>query len=325
VWKVFVCLCVLTLTEGRAVSQTDSDWRGWMDRGNTAERAGDYATAAAAYREAVAVADHFPQNDHRRIFGYNSLAMMCDALGQFPDAEARYRQALAAAAESIGKQSHDYALILSNLGSLYVEMGQAGRGERVVREAMALQMALEHPDEVRIAMGRNILAEIVLLKGKYGESERLLTASIEVLTKHPEAWGETAVAENNLGVVRGYQKRFAEAEKLLLESIQIQEGHGGRDHPMVIRTINNLATVLYRSGKKREAGEALQRALSIAERRLGEEHPVYGTVLQNYAGFLRMTGEKSRAKSLQARATKILQESQRSTGSGAVIDISALK
>src|SRR5262249_12868513 len=159
-----------------------------MDRANAAERAGDYATAATAYHDAVRMAEHYAANDRRRIYSWNALAMMYDALGRLPDGAAAYRRALAAAERSTGKNSADYALIQGNLASLYVEMGQTARGEEMVRKSLATYAAMEQPDEVRIAMSRNILAEILLLSRKKQEADELLTASLAALAGHPDAW-----------------------------------------------------------------------------------------------------------------------------------------
>jgi tetratricopeptide (TPR) repeat protein len=323
--SVLTCFSALILIGHSAESQSWDEWKTVMDRGNAAERAGDYAAAAGAYHDAVRLTEHYAPNDRRHVYSWNALAMMYDALGRLPDGAAAYRRSLAAAERSTGKGSPDYALIQGNLASLYVEMGQTARGEEMVRKSLASYAAMEHPDEVRIAMARNILAEILLLSRKIREADDLLTASLAVLVKHPEAWTETAVGMNNMGVVRTYQRRFGEAEQLLRRAISMMEEHMGIDHPMLVRTLNNMATLLYQSGRRDEAGQALQRAVTIAETRLGGEHPIYGAVLQNYAEYLRDAGDKAGAKTLQARAAKVLRESRRINGMGSVVDISALR
>ena len=99
----------------------------------------------------------------------------------------------------------------------------------------------------------------------------------------------------------------------------------GPDHPMLVRILNNLASLENRTGHREEAGQRLRRALDIAERRLGPEHPSYAALLANYAAFLRQGGDKSRAKELAAQSTEILKDSSRRNGLGAVVDISSLR
>jgi tetratricopeptide (TPR) repeat protein len=149
--------------------------------------------------------------------------------------------------------------------------------------------------------------------------------ALPVLEKNPRAWSQTAIATNNLGVARFFLGNNDDARRLLLRALDIVEQHMGTDHPMLVRTLNNLASLAARTGHREEAGERLRRGLDIAERRLGPEHPVYAALLANYAELLRLGGEKSQAKVLAARSNEILKDSSRRNGIGAVIDISSLR
>ena len=320
---VLAC-AVAFLTAVAGFPQTD-EWRARMDEGAVAEITGDYAKAAASYDAATEIAERFDRHDTRRAVAWNALATMHDAVGRFAESEAAYRRALKAAAESTGKSGPEYGLVLGNLGSVYMETGQAAAGEKMLRQALAIHSAADPPDQLRIAIAQNGLAEALSLQHKYQESERLLTKALAVLEKNPVAWGETAIATNNLGVARFYLGNREEAGLLLLQALAKLEQHLGPDHPMLARTLNNLATLESRSGHREEAGERMRRALDIAERRLGPDHPVYAGLLSNYAEILRRGGEKSRAKELQARSNQILKDVSRRNGIGSVVDVSSLR
>ena len=319
---LFVLTVVLTVLP--VVAQPD-EWRLRMDEGAAAEIAGDYAKGVAAYRVAAEIAERFDRGDKRRVAASNALANMYDAMGQFADAEAQYRRALKAAAESAGKSSPEYALVLGNIGTVYVETGQPASGEKLMREALALYAACDPPDQLRIAIAKNAVAEVLSVNGKHKEAETLLTEALPVLEKNPDIWGETAIATNNLGVARFSLGKHDEARQLLRRALAMMEEHAGPDHPMLARTLNNMASLEARTGHREEAGRSLRRALDIAERRLGPEHPVYAAILGNYAAFLRQGGEKSQAKVLEARSNQILKDSSRRNGIGAVIDVHSLR
>jgi tetratricopeptide (TPR) repeat protein len=253
------------------------------------------------------------------------MATMYDAAGQFADAAAGYRRALKEAAASVGKTGPEYALVLSNLGASYVQTGQAAAGEKLVREALAIYSAADPPDEFRIAVAQNALGEILCLIRKYQEAGTLLTRSLAVLQKEPGAWGETALARNTLGVVRFEEGNPEEARRLILEALTALERHLGLDHPMLVRILNNLASLANRSGHREEAGQLLRRSLDIAEKRLGPEHPAYALLLGNYAAFLRQGGDKSGAKVLEAQSTRILKDIGRRNGLGDVVDVNSLR
>jgi tetratricopeptide (TPR) repeat protein len=309
------------LTAVAGFPQSDT-WQLRMDEAARAETAGDYAKALTAYQSVSEIAETLDPRDPRRALTWNSLGAVYDALARFTDAEGAYRRALAAAVESKGKSSEQYALVLANLGSLYLEMGQNTRAGKCLRDSLAVNLGA---DDRRRAIARISLAEVLSRAGKFDEAAGELTESIAVLEKLPADWGELASALNNLGAVRFEQKNYPAARRVLLRALAMEEQHVGRDHPLLLRALNNLASVAGRMGDREEAGQRLRRAVDIAETRLGLEHPMYGTLLANYAAYLRETGDKARAKTLQAQSTRILKNSGRSNGIGSVVDISALQ
>ena len=312
------------LTSGVGFPQTD-DWSSRMNEGVAAEMAGDYARAASSYRAATEVAERFDRRDRRRVVAWNSMATMYDSMGRIAEAEAGYRRALKEAEASTGKAGPEYALVLANLGSAYVETGQTAAGEKLLRQALAIYSAADPPNELRVAIAQNGLAEVFCVERKYKEAGPLLTRALSVLEKYPTAWRETALARNSLGAVRHFEDKPEEGRGLMLQALAIMEQHWGPDHPMLVRVLNNLALAEYGTGLREEAGQRLRRALDIAERRLGPEHPAYGFLLSNYAAFLRQTGDKSQAKALQAQSSQILRDSGRLNGVGEVIDINSLR
>jgi len=295
-----------------------------MTEGARAEAAGDYSRAAASYQQAVDLTERFERGDVRRPAAWNSLASMYDALGRYTEAETSYRRAIGAAEDAGGKTTPEYARLLANLGTLYVEMGQTLRGENLLRTALTIRSPGK-ADELQRAITQNCLAETLSASGKYKEADELLAASLPVLERHEGAWLETAAALNSFGMVRIQQNRYSEAGEFFLRSLKMAEGRLGRDHPLLTRPLNNLATVATHEGRREEAGADLRRALAIAEQRLGTEHPVYARLLANYASYLRETGQKSRARTLAARSSEILRDNNRRNGAGALVDVTELR
>jgi tetratricopeptide (TPR) repeat protein len=319
-----LAVAIVILTSVAGFPQTN-DWRPLMEEGAAAEKVGDYAKAVSSYRMATEAADRFDHRDRRRAVSWNAMATMYDALGRFAEAEAAYRRALKEAAESTGKAGPDYALVLGNIGSWYVETGQRAAGEKLLRESLAIYSAADPPDELHIAVAQNGLGEVLCDSRKYKEAGPLLTRAVAVLEKNPRALSETALAKNNLGVVRFLEGNYEEARRLFLEAVAMIEQRLGPEHPMLARILNNLASVENRTGHREEAGQRIRRALDIAEKRLGPDHPAYAALLANYAAFLRQGGDKSGAKALEARSTQIMKDSSRRNGLGAVIDVNSLR
>ena len=189
-------IAILTCVAG--FPQAD-DWQSRMKEGGAAETVGDYARAASLYRVATEVAERFDGRDRRRAVAWNAMATMYDAIGRFAEAGAAYRRALKEAAEATGKAGPEYALVLGNLGTWYVETGQRAAGEKRLRESLAIYSAADPPDELRIAVAQDGLAEVLCVGRKYKEADPLLTRALAVLEKNPRVWGETALGKEQPG------------------------------------------------------------------------------------------------------------------------------
>ena len=86
--------------------------------------------------------------------------------------------------------------------------------------------------------------------------------------KHPD----TALSLNNLAGFYQIQKKYAEAESLLLHSLAIYEQVLGPNHPDTALSLNNLAILYKNQGKYKEAEPLYLRALVIWEQALGPTH-----------------------------------------------------
>jgi tetratricopeptide (TPR) repeat protein len=300
------------------------EWRQSMDQGNAAEAAGDYQKAVDSFRDAARFAGQFDRKDMRRVLAWDGLATMSDALGRLTDAEDYYRRALEAAEQAGGKSSAVYGFVLARLGTLYASMGQTGKGEKVLRTALAIERT-SGADELKIAMAQDCLAEVLSFAGKYDEARSLLTSSLAIFEKLPNNWNEDSIALNELAVLSYHRGSYADAEQMLRRSLTLAESHAGPEHPMLARPLNDLATVLAAEGRIEEAGAVFRRAMGIAEMHLGAQTRVYGRLLANYAACLRLAGDKTQAKLLEAQAREILRDSDRRNGLGAVVDISELR
>ena len=80
-----------------------------------------------------------------------------------------------------------------------------------------------------------------------------------------------------------HEGKYAEAEPLALQAIEVSLKKNGPDHPNTDTSLNNLAFLYYTQGKYDLAEPLLKRALAIDEKALGPDHPDTGTSLNNLA------------------------------------------
>ena len=87
---------------------------------------------------------------------------------------------------------------------------------------------------------------------------------------------------NNLSNTLIFEHRFADAEKLLRETLEIQRRVLGPEHPETVRFMVNLATSIVHQGRFDEAEKLERHALDI-RRRVLHNHPDTALSLYNLA------------------------------------------
>jgi tetratricopeptide (TPR) repeat protein len=314
----------MVLCEGWGKEDGD-EWERLMLEAAAQEQAGNYLAAAASYSGAVRMAER-PGSSYLQLpLSLNSLANVDVELGNVTEAERLYRRSLGILEKGGDGESPRYAVILRNLGSLYIERGEFARGEALLRKSLAMNARLLAPDDQEVAATRNALAEALTTEGNYGEAERLLEQAQVILEKQPQHRRTLASTLNNLGVIRRIQGRNEEAVQLIERSIELFRSEIGPEHPMLVRGLNNLATAYAGMKRSEEADATFQKALALAQKYVGTKHPTYGAVLLNYAAFLRKIGRKGEAKTLEARSKEVQRDNARRNGLGMTVDASALR
>jgi tetratricopeptide (TPR) repeat protein/DNA-binding XRE family transcriptional regulator len=102
--------------------------------------------------------------------------------------------------------------------------------------------------------------------------------------------------------------RYAQAEPLYQQALQIWEQVLGPEHPAVARTLNGLAITCWIQGKYGEAEPLYRRALQIREQELGLEHPAVARALNGLAVLYVSWGKYSEVEPLYQRALQIWEQ-----------------
>jgi hypothetical protein len=148
----------------------------------------------------------------------NNLAFIAYYLqGKYPQAEALLSQTLEIERRALGSEHPITLWTLSGLASMYQRQGKYGLAEMQAAQALAgLRHAFgsEHPDTMESAAD---LALAYQSQVKFAESEALAREAFEFdRKKQPDDW-QRFRAESLLGASLAGEKKYAEAEPLLLE------------------------------------------------------------------------------------------------------------
>jgi tetratricopeptide (TPR) repeat protein len=95
--------------------------------------------------------------------------------------------------------------------------------------------------------------------------------------EHPSV----AASLNNLALLYDSQGRYAEAEPLYQQALEMTKRLLGEEHPSVATSLNNLAGLYNSQGRYAEAEPLYQQALDIAKQVLGANHLTTVTIREN--------------------------------------------
>jgi len=279
---------------------------------------------------------------------YRVLGRVQMNLGDYTSAEELVRSALAIHESDDGVLSSSAVATLAQLGDIHLQMGEPGEAVELYQRGLALieepasELRVEALHglggallkaggrlseaiavlERALALGERILPETPLVAavhnnlgaaafydGRYDDAIDHFNRAIDLLvvhfgTDHPRVM----FSQTNLAWLLMEQARFAEAEGLLSDLIEVQERMLGVDHPHRAANLNTMGSLHWRQGRTSRAIEWWERALDARVAAFGILHPdVAGT--QNSLGLAAASqGDLKRAEALYETALATLRD-----------------
>jgi len=182
----------------------------------------------AATREAIAAAEkaYGPENGHV-LDAMGNLAVALRTKGRYEDAEATLREAVRIATALYGP---DHATTLSARSNLLVVMDSEGRSAEALEERLSMlpvqaRLAADHPEILAYAW-KNIAGEQLYL-GRFADAQASAEKALAVwknLEGSDSEWHSVA-ARQSLAQALQFRGRYADAEEVLRETLDIQRRH----------------------------------------------------------------------------------------------------
>jgi len=122
-----------------------------------------------------------------------------------------------------------------------------------------------------------------------------------------EEYLELLASLKNLAVLCQIQGRYAEAEFLFQQELELYKRLLGNENSYVATSLNNLAGLYDSQGRYSEAEPLYKKALELRQRLLGEEHPDVATSFNNLALLYYSQGRYSEAEPLYKKALELRQ------------------
>jgi eukaryotic-like serine/threonine-protein kinase len=250
---------------------------------------------------------------------YLTLGHVYEKLGNFTQAETLFQEARGKSRQTNGEDSAAYGKVLLASGLLKVYQAQLPEAERLVREALSIEvrnLPANHPAVVdaRIALGRvhieeghyesaiselketlplipthddarlaeplSLLGDAYFYLGKYVDADSFYRqAMVKDVILHGTQHPSVADIYINLGHIQGYLANYAKSEEYYRRAMEIDESWYGKDNPETADAMNYVADECYWEGRNNEAAALLKTALDIMVRYYGENHPRVALVL----------------------------------------------
>lgn len=182
---------------------------------------GKYKQAEALYSQTLGIEIRQLGPEHPDTLGsMGNLATIYCSQGKYPQAEALQSRVLEVQRRILGTEHPDTLETMSGFVSLYQRQGRYALAETYATKALAGRqhvLGSEHPDTISSMAD---LALAYLSERKFAEAEPLVREALETEKKRqPNDWQRYRVA-SLLGASLAGQKKFADAELLLIEGYQ---------------------------------------------------------------------------------------------------------
>ena len=181
-------------------------------------RQGKYDQAEEIYRQVLEVRRRTQGPEHpTTLFTMTNLgAVYVGKKSNLDEAERLFLEALRGQRKMLGSENRDTILTMSNLGTLWLSEGRAGEAEKMLAESLDLRLRVlgeRHPDTLA---SMALLGEALFRQSRFAEAEVRLRDAVAGFEKSGSDTWVRRMALVFLGVSLSGQKRYQEAEPLLL-------------------------------------------------------------------------------------------------------------
>lgn len=146
----------------------------------------------------------------------NNLARVYSDEGKYAQAEALNTKVLEVRRRNLGEEHPDTLRSMTNLAGVYRKEAKYAEADplyRKARETLRRLLGAQHPDTVDVTTS---LSQLRLAEHKYQEAEPLAREALDILEKTSAGNWKSFFTRCMLGASRAGQKRFSEAEPLLV-------------------------------------------------------------------------------------------------------------
>jgi len=208
--------------------------------------------------------------------------------------------------QEFGEEPVMQAAMLSDVASIYENLGMFARAEELARRALELRLQNQGERSLEASESYGQVGRLLAEQGEREEAIELLGLSLDIRQSRisrPDSILARTQADLAWQLRAG--GRHAEAAQLFEQALQVQQDLLGIDHPEAASTLFGLAVSHHELGQFDEAEAVFERALARFDTATMRPHPVAAEALLNIAMIRRLRSQLYDAEPLAASAVKM--------------------
>jgi tetratricopeptide (TPR) repeat protein len=322
---LFVTLCLFSwLTSNLAAQSATGDpkaWKRYQSAGEKALKAKNSVEAERQFTLAVAEAEKIRKGEGKLQESLDDLAPLLVNHRKYEAALAAYERLCVLYAKDVGSNSLKVAEALFGFAQACKFGKRLFEAEDALLRARAIIERKTEPTHTARILVQGELASVHSAQGRLLEAESLYKSAIELAENprvHYKQYADGAIQErrylppyqllgslrNDLGLLYGEQRRWAEAEDSFKRAQRLYQTGGGKDNSGVALALANLGHLYLQQMKFAEAQAALEQSLAIREKGFAPNHPLIADTLEALAAA-QHPGNPELAKTTLKRALQI--------------------
>ncbi|MGA3225121.1 MAG: serine/threonine-protein kinase [Acidobacteriaceae bacterium] len=239
---------------------------------------------------------------------YKTLATIYQKLGKFDRAEPLLRSALALQKADRAGDVLIPADTMVSLGLLRIDQAQMSDGERLIRQALAIDQQKLPPGDPQTARTMSALGRALEERGAYNDAVAVLNDTVRMQSRRPADIGDLADSLNELAEVQYYLGHYDIADSLNRRTLAIDRQIYGTTHPRIADSLVNLGEIQHDLGHDADAEKYYREALTIKKSWYGEVHPDTATCMAAVGQSLVYQGKYDEAAPFLERALAIQEQ-----------------
>ena len=194
------------------------------------------------------------------------------------------------------------ATLKDTLGTVYMGLGLYGQARPLLDSALATRQQLKGTEPIVLTDSFSHRGWLLMSQAEYKAAEQDYRQVLRLLASEPDnqrTREARAKAQYGLGVVLGYEGRYAEARASLSAALEQQRKMYGDVNEDTAATLKELADAVDQDGDLKEAIPLMQRAVAVQRQLRGATpHPALAEAINDLASMLEDNNQYDQAESL---------------------------